>query len=249
MSQQKKVAFVTGAAMGLGLATAKMLSEEGYRVVMADIDQAHLEGAVKQVGEEAYPLVMDVSDATNVSQGCKKVSTQVGDVSVLINNAGVISYTKVVETSLQEWRRVMSVNLDGAFYVSQQIVPGMKKLGWGRIVNVCSLAMKVGGLYVGTAYVASKGGLASMTFALAKELAPFGITVNAVAPVHLPTPMTEGTKALLGAEVEDRILKSVPVGRLPTLEETLHAIKFLVSPSAGYITGEIIDINGGLHMD
>jgi 3-oxoacyl-[acyl-carrier protein] reductase len=141
---------------------------------------------------------------------------------------------------------VLAVNLDGAMFWSQCVVPGMKAAGWGRIVNVGSLASKTGGITAGTAYSVSKGALAALTFTLARELASHGVTANAIAPAYVNTPMV--TEQLSEAQ-RQALLKQVPVGRFCEPEEFAHVVSFLVSPMSGFITGEVIDLNGGLHMD
>jgi 3-oxoacyl-[acyl-carrier protein] reductase len=140
----------------------------------------------------------------------------------------------------------MAVNLDGAFHWSRAVLPGMKQRKWGRIVNVASLAAKTGGLTAGTAYAASKGALVSLTFSLAREAASFGVTVNAIAPAYVKTPMV--TEQLNEAQ-QRQILAQIPVGRFCEPEEFAHAVLFLASPLSGFITGEVLDLNGGLHMD
>ena len=140
----------------------------------------------------------------------------------------------------------MAVNLDGAFYLARALLPGMRKAGFGRVVNVCSLAMKTGGLTAGTAYTASKGGLGALTFSLAREVAAEGVTVNGVAPAYVRTPMV--TEQLTSAQ-RRALLRQIPIGRFCEPDEVAELIAFLVSPHAGFITGEIIDINGGLHLD
>jgi 3-oxoacyl-[acyl-carrier protein] reductase len=167
-------------------------------------------------------------------------------VDVLVNNAGVLSNSKAEGTDESEWRRLMAVNVDGAFYWSRAVLPGMKQRGWGRIVNVTSLAAKTGGLTAGTAYAASKGALASLTFSLAREAAAQGVTVNAVSPAYVKTPMV--TEQLNDAQ-QRLILAQIPVGRFCEPEEFAHAVCFLASPLSGFITGEILDVNGGLLMD
>ncbi len=165
---------------------------------------------------------------------------------MLINNAGILSNNKVAETTPDEWRKVLSVNLDGAFYLSRLAVPGMKSRKRGRIVNTCSFAMKSGGLTAGTAYTTSKGALAALTFSLARETAAFGITVNAIAPAYIRTPMVE--EQLTQAQ-RDALLKQIPVGRFCEPEEFAHCVRFFLSPLSGFITGEILDLNGGLQFD
>jgi 3-oxoacyl-[acyl-carrier protein] reductase len=141
---------------------------------------------------------------------------------------------------------VLAANLDGAFYLAREVIPGMKARRWGRIVNVCSMAAKTGGLTAGTAYATSKGALVSLTFSLARELASFGVTVNGIAPAYVRTPMVTEQ---LNADQRRQLLSQIPVGRFCEPEEFAHVVRFLVSPLAGFITGEIVDINGGLVMD
>ncbi|MDH5189088.1 MAG: SDR family oxidoreductase [Rhodospirillaceae bacterium] len=231
-----KTALVTGAAGPIGWAACQVLAEDGCDVIAADIHAEGLEG------ENIRALVLDVSDPDAV----KAAAGQVGQVDILVNNAGVLSNHKSAGTTADEWRRVMSVNLDGAFYLSQAFLPGMREKGWGRIINMASLAMKVGGITAGTAYTTSKGGMAALTFSLAREVAAEGVTVNAIAPAYVMTPMVSEQ---LTEEQRQKILGDIPVGRFCEPEEVVHAVRFLVSPLAGFITGEIIDINGGLHFD
>jgi len=246
MDDTIKQAIVTGAGGVLGRAVARFLAKEGYRVVLVDVAAASLETLAQELGAKAHALVLDISAPENVAAGCDKIRREVGDISVLINNAGILSNNKAVETSAREWRQVMAVNLDGAFYLSREWLPAMKARGWGRIVNVCSLAMKTGGLTAGTAYTSSKGALASLTFSLARECAPFGITVNGISPAYIKTPMITD---FLSTDQQKQLLAQIPVGRFCEAEEVAHAVAFLVSPLSGFITGEIIDINGGLQMD
>jgi 3-oxoacyl-[acyl-carrier protein] reductase len=243
---QSQVALVTGAAGSMGLATASMLAVEGYRVAMADLAGAKLDAAVAGIGATARGFGFDISDPAAVEAAFHKIESELGPVDVLINNAGILSNNKVAETTPDEWRKVLSVNLDGAFYLSRLAVPGMKARKRGRIVNTCSLAMKSGGLTAGTAYTTSKGALAALTFSLARETASFGITVNAIAPAYIRTPMVE--EQLTQAQ-RDALLKQIPVGRFCEPEEFAHCVRFFLSPLSGFITGEILDLNAGLHFD
>ena len=241
-----KVALVTGAAGVLGFATAQALAADGMKVVLADIEGERLRELATKVDGDVVPLVLDVSDADAAADACAGFAVSGGGVDVLVNNAGVLSNSKAAETSPEEWRRIMAVNLDGAFYLSRACLPGMKAKGWGRIVNVCSLAAKTGGLTAGTAYTASKGGLEALTFSLARESAGDGVTVNGIAPAYIKTPMVTEQ---LSEEQRQKLLADIPVGRFCEADEVAHVVRFLVSPLSGFITGEIIDINGGLHMD
>lgn len=240
------VALVTGAAGAMGLAVARMLAAEGYRVAMADLPGAKLDAAAAGIGAAARGFGFDVSDAAAAETAFRKIESELGPVDVLINNAGILSNNKVAETTPDEWRRVLAVNLDGAFYLSRLAVPGMKSRKRGRIVNTCSLAMKSGGLTAGTAYTTSKGALAALTFSLARETASFGVTVNAIAPAYIRTPMVE--EQLTQAQ-RDALLKQIPVGRFCEPEEFAHCVRFFLSPLSGFITGEILDLNAGLHFD
>ncbi len=241
-----KVALVTGAAGVLGFATAEALAADGMNVVLADIDGERLQVLAAQVDGDAVPLVLDVSNPDAAADACAGLAEDCGGVDVLVNNAGVLSNSKVAETSPEEWRRIMAINLDGAFYLSRACLPGMKAKGWGRIINVCSLAAKTGGLTAGTAYTASKGGMEALTFSLARESAGDGVTVNGIAPAYIKTPMVTEQ---LSEEQRQQLLADIPVGRFCEAEEVANVVRFLVSPLSGFITGEIIDINGGLHMD
>jgi 3-oxoacyl-[acyl-carrier protein] reductase len=238
--------LVTGAAGSMGLATAKALLEDGYSVVMGDLDAGRLKSLAAPLGSHAHPLAFDVSDFKQVQAAVRRVEGEIGPIDVLVNNAGILSNNKVAETSPDEWHKVLSINLDGAFYLSKLILPGMKARRWGRIVNTCSFAMKSGGLTAGTAYTTSKGALQALTFSLARECASFGVTVNGIAPAHVRTPMVTEQ---LTEEQRQKLLAVIPVGRFCEPEEFAHCVRFFVSPLSGFITGEILDLNGGLQFD
>ena len=220
--------MVTGAAGTMGRAVVAFLKEDGLKVLGMDLKGSDVD--------------CDVSDPVAVHSAVKEI----GQIDVLVNNAGVLSNNKVEATTPKEWRRVLAANLDGAFYLAHEVVPGMKARRWGRIVNTCSLAAKTGGLTAGTAYSTSKGALTSLTFSLARELAPFGVTVNGISPAYVKTPMV--TEQLTEAQ-RQALIAQIPVGRFCEPEEFAHVVRFLVSPLAGFITGEIVDLNGGLVMD
>ena len=222
--------MVTGAAGTMGRAVAAALAADGLKVIGVDV-KPHRGG-----------IVCDISDP----QAVARVVRSIGPVDVLVNNAGILSNNKSEATTPEEWRRVLAANLDGAFYLSRAVIPGMKQRRWGRIVNTCSLAAKTGGLTAGTAYSTSKGALTSLTFSLARELAPFGVTVNGISPAYVRTPMV--TRQLTAAQ-RKAVLAQIPVGRFCEPQEFAHVVRFLVHPLAGFITGEIVDLNGGVVMD
>jgi 3-oxoacyl-[acyl-carrier protein] reductase len=243
---ESRVAMVTGVGGAMGAAIARALLEEGHRVVLADTDRAALEAVRAALGEGTFAIQFDLSDPGQIHSACVDVREKVGPVDILVNNAGVLSNHKLAETNPDEWRRIMAVNLDGPYHLSREWVPSMKERKWGRIVNMCSVAMKTGGLTAGTAYTASKGALGGLTFSLARELAPHGVTVNGIAPAYVKTRMITEQ---LTEEQRQQTLKQIPVGRFCEPEEIAHAVVFLASPLAGFITGELLDINGGLHLD
>jgi 3-oxoacyl-[acyl-carrier protein] reductase len=227
-----KTAVVTGAAGTMGAAVVRAFLEDGLNVFSIDVKKS----------PAGQSIVCDITDPAAVEKAAKTI----GDVDILINNAGILSNNKVEASTPEEWRKVLAVNLDGAFYMARAFVPGMKKRRWGRIVNTCSLAAKSGGITAGTAYTASKGAMTSLTFSLARELASFGVTVNGISPAYVKTPMV--TEQLTEAQ-RQALIAQIPVGRFCEPEEFAHVVRFLVSPLAGFITGEIVDLNGGLVMD
>jgi len=243
---EDKVALVTGAAGTMGLAVVKALLEDGCKVAMVDVSDARNRALADELGPRAQAFSFDISDPTAVSDGHARIVKSLGPVDILVNNAGILSNNKIEATEAGEWRRVLGANLDGAFYLAQQVVPAMKARRFGRIINTSSLAAKTGGLTAGTAYSVSKGAMSSLTFSLARELAPFGVTANAVAPAYVKTPMITEQ---LSEEQRQKLLKDIPVGRFCEPEEFAHVVCFLASPLSGFITGEIIDLNGGLLMD
>lgn len=243
----EQVALVTGANGGMGLAVAQALLRAGYRLAVTDLDTTH----AQQVLGTADPARisyqrMDVSDPAAVDTAIGHIESTMGRVDVCVNNAGILQYAGCEDTTPQLWRRIMAVNLDGVFYVSQRVAPGMKARGFGRIVNVASFGAKTGGLSPLPAYASSKGGVVSLTFSFAREYAPYGVTCNAIAPAFVKTQMvTEQVSEQRQAELK----KMIPVGRFCELDEFAHCILFLAHPMSGFITGEVLDLNGGLQFD
>jgi 3-oxoacyl-[acyl-carrier protein] reductase len=240
-----RVAVVTGAAGTMGFAAAKRLSADNYKVALIDVVADRLQAVSKEL-KGSLAIAADIAQPDKIVAIVSEVEQKLGPISVLVNNAGILSNNKSAETSPEEWRRVMGVNLDAAFFLSRAVLPGMKQRKYGRIVNVCSLSMKSGGLTAGTAYTTSKSAMGGLTFSLAREAAAFGVTVNGIAPAYVKTPMV--TEQLTEAQ-RQALLAQIPVGRFCEPEEFAHCVAFLVSPMSGFITGEILDINGGLHFD
>jgi 3-oxoacyl-[acyl-carrier protein] reductase len=244
--ETKKTALVTGGAGSIGAAVAARLTSDGMIVVLNDIDEEKVRGITDRYGDDMVPLAFDISDPQQVEQMVSKITGDIGPIDVLVNNAGILSNNKIETTPQDEWRRVLDVNLSGAFYLSKAVVPAMKRKRWGRIVNICSLAAKSGGITAGTAYTASKGALVSLTFSIARETASYGITVNGISPGYVKTPMVTEQ---LSKKKQKEILAQIPVGRFCDPQEVAHVVAFLVHPLSGFITGEIIDINGGVLFD
>lgn len=247
MSKQEPcLALVTGAAGTMGQAITRQLVADGHKVMALDLRTESMQPLVDEMPGKVVAVAVDISNADALEQVYRKLRAEHGPVQILVNNAGVLSNNKAVETTPDEWRRIMSVNLDGAFYLSRLVLAEMREAGWGRIVNICSLGIKTGGLTAGTAYAASKGGLGVLTFSLARETASFGITVNGIAPGYVLTPMVTEQ---LSEEQRQKLLREIPVGRFCGADEVAHLVSYLAGPHSGFITGEIIDMNGGLHMD
>jgi 3-oxoacyl-[acyl-carrier protein] reductase len=240
-----KTAVVTGAAGNSALAAVRALLEDGAQVALVDPDALRLDTLIRFLRGSTVAVPCDSSEAGAVRQAHQQVEKLLGPVDILINAAEQASPNRIEATDADEWRRVIGANLDSAFHWSRAVLPSMKKRGWGRIVNVLSLAAKNGD-DAGTAYAAAHGALAALTFSLAREAAAQGVTVNGVAPAYI-----ESSAAIeqLNDAQRRQLLAQIPVGRFGKPEEFAHAVRFLVSPLAGFITGEIVDVNGGVLMD
>lgn len=246
LTLQDKLALVTGAAGTMGRAVVRALLADGCRVALIDRAEAPLAALQAEHGQQVAGWVCDIGDPEAVQATHQQLRQHWGEVDLLVNNAGILSNNKVEATTVAEWRAVLASNLDGALFWAQAVVPAMKARRWGRIINTSSLAAKTGGLTAGTAYAVSKGAMGALTFSLARELAAWGVTCNAIAPAYVKTPMV--TEQLNEAQ-RSELLRQIPVGRFCEPEEFAHAVRFLASPLAGFITGEILDLNGGLLMD
>ena len=248
MSLNGKVSIVTGAARGLGEAIALELARRGSEMVVCDVN---LEGvkkvaeAIGATGKRAIAMKVDVTKAPEVTQMVDRAIKEFGRVDILINNAGICQVVTIEQMTEQDWDRVMAVNVKGVFLCSKAVMGIMKRQRSGRIVNMGSIAGKVGGIVTGANYSVSKAGVICFTKALAREMAPYGVTVNAVAPGVIETDMTHG---ITGGDFSN-YLRTIPLGTIGSAQDVAYAVGFLVSDEARYITGEILDVNGGQLMD
>lgn len=243
-----KVAVVTGARRGMGRSHALVLAEQGAKVAVTDIDLAECQQVVDEIaaqGGEAAAFKLDVSDAREVNEVFDKIVERFSRVDILVNNAGVYAPKPALDITEEEWEKTIHINLKGEFLCAQRAAKEMAKNKWGRIVNIASIAS--GGVGVGIAggahYTASKGGVLGMTETLAVEWAPLGITVNAIGPGAIDTPMVSA--AQIPQEAMNAMLSAVPLKRIGKPEEVSSAVVFLVSEEASYVTGATLYVDGG----
>jgi 3-oxoacyl-[acyl-carrier protein] reductase len=241
-----RIAFITGASRGIGRACAIALSAGGAKVVLAARQLDKLEAVAAEIraaGGETFVVPIDLASQDSIKEAFSKASKEFGRIDILINNAGLTRDGLAMRMKRDDWDAVIQTNLSGSFFCIQQVMPAMVRERWGRIVNITSVVGESGN--AGQAnYAASKAGLIGLTKSLAQELASRNITVNAVAPGFVETDMT----ASLSDELKAKIKESVPLKRIGKPEDIATAVKFLTSDDAAYITGHVLDVNGGMFM-
>ncbi|HEY0758689.1 MAG TPA: 3-oxoacyl-[acyl-carrier-protein] reductase [Acidisarcina sp.] len=243
---QGKTALVSGASQGIGRACALRLAQAGAVVALAARNESKLSEVAAEIaalGGTAHVFVLDADSEESIKAAARAAIAQLGRVDILVNNAGITRDTLLLRMKRADWDSVLSTNLTGAFLLTQALIGPMLKARWGRIVNVSSVTGETGQAGQ-TNYAASKAGLIGFTKALARELASRGITANAVAPGYIETPMT----AVLDQKQRAAVLAQIPLGRVGTDAEVAHAVAFLASEEASYITGHVLDVNGGMYM-
>ena len=245
-SLKGKVALVTGASQGIGRDTALAFSESGAKVAVAARNEEKLTALVAEIaaaGGEAFAVKMDVADAEHVKAGFKQVIEKFGRLDILVNNAAITRDGLAVRMKADDWDDVIRTNLTGAHLCIQQALATMMRARAGRIINIASIVAQMGN--AGQAnYVAAKAGLIGLTKAIAMEISSRNITVNAVAPGFIETPMTD----VLGDKMKDELKTRIPLGRMGSARDVAAAIVFLASDEAGYITGHVLDVNGGMYL-
>jgi 3-oxoacyl-[acyl-carrier protein] reductase len=242
----QRTALVTGASRGIGRSIALKLASAGIKIIVASNERENNDkvvGEITAAGGAALPLFVDMTSQDSIKEAFAEAQKQVGQIDILVNNAGVTKDGLAVRMKREDWDFVLSINLTGAFLASQQALPGMMKARWGRIINIASVVGQSGN--PGQAnYVSTKAGIIGLTKALAQEVGSRNITVNAVAPGYIITDMT----AKLPQEVKDAMLAKVALKRGGTPEDIASAVNFLASDEASYITGHVINVNGGMYM-
>ncbi len=240
----QEVAIITGAAQGIGKAIATTFAKEGARPILFDVNAKKGLAAVQEINDLGYFATFiqcDVSSKKDIERAVEQAVAQCGDIDILVNNAGILHSTEIEDITEEEWNKILSVNLSGVFFMCQQVIPTMKKNNRGSIINLSSLAGRMGGLKNGLAYSATKSGVIGLTYGLATRLAKFNINVNCVAPG--PTE----TDILLTFTEEKRkdLAQSIPLQRFGTPEDIANTVAFLASKRSSFATGAVLDVNGG----
>jgi len=241
-----RVALVTGGSQGIGRACALVLAAAGAKVALCARNQEKLEQVANEIaaaGGASAVFKMDVANEEEIKSGVKVIVAQFGKVDILVNNAGITRDQLVMRMKRADWDDVISTNLTAPFLLTQAVIGSMLKQRWGRIINITSIFGQIG--QAGQAnYASAKAGLIGLTMAVAREVASRNITVNAIAPGWIETAMT----TVLSDEMKEGMMKNIPLGRVGTDLDVAHAVKFLASEEAGYITGEVLKVNGGILM-
>lgn len=238
-----KIALVTGAGGGIGAAIASTLVNHGCSVYVADSNGDAAHKVATELGERGYPLTLDVGNAAEANAAVEQIVRERGRIDIAVNNAGILKTGSILDASIADWDQVCRVNLSGVYYCCKAVLASMVKQRYGKIVNIASVsAMKGGGSFGNVLYGTTKAGVVALTKGLARELAQFGINVNAIAPGVVETNMTG---SLLTPERRKAVLAAIPLGRFASTDDIAHVVALLASDVLGYVTGETIVVDGG----
>ena len=244
-----KNALITGGSRGIGAASAFHLATAGANIAItyssSSDDALKVVRQLEDLGVKAKAYHADAAHKESLHKSMADIISDFGDVHILVNNAGTFVGGTIGEIDEPEYQRVMAINVDSILLLSQAVLPTMKDRGWGRLINLGSLAANTGGITAGTAYTTSKAAVEGLTRSIAREFAPYGITANVVAPAYVMSPMVSQQ---LSDDERSTVLGRIPVGRFCDPEEVAHAVAFLVDKRAGFITGEVISVTGGLAL-
>lgn len=243
MKLEGRKAIVTGGAQGIGLAIAKRLDAEGAQVALFDINEELVKKSAAELSR-GIGIRCDVSSPDSIEAAVKEAAEKMGGLDIVVNNAGILPKSMIEDVTEKEWDLTLDINLKGAFFMSQKALPYLKESEHARIINTSSLAGRMGGFETCMAYSASKGGINAITMGMARQLAKYHINVNAVCPGTTETPITKA----FSEEAMARLLTRIPLGRLGKPEDMAAAVAFLASDDASFITGHMLDVNGGMHM-
>ncbi len=244
---KNRCAIVTGATQGIGKSIATQLAYAGAKIAIVGRNAERAEIVKKSIideGGEAIAVLGDISDDVECKRIAKDVFDKFGQIDILVNCAGCLTSTKIEDITRKEWDNVIGTNLSGTFFMIQSVLPYMKKSNAGRIINISSNAGRMGGYANSQAYTASKGGVIAITKGIARQLAPKGITVNVVCPGTTETEMSK----LYDENTRKKLVERIPIGRLGAPADTASAVCFFASEEAGFITGAVLDVNGGMYM-
>jgi 3-oxoacyl-[acyl-carrier protein] reductase len=242
-----RTAVITGGSKNIGLAIAKKFSQAGLQVSIVSTNKDHLQAAQTYLKGEGYTPSLwatDISDVGSLAPMLQRIHAEHGSIDILVNCAGILDLSTVEDTTEEMWDSVLDINLKGTFFITQKCLPYLKLGTDPRIINIASNAGRMGGYANGMSYTASKGGMISITYGLARKLAPFGITVNCVAPGTIDSDMTR----MRDADTHKKLLEKFPIGRIGTSDEVASAACYFASRESGFTTGAVLDVNGGMFM-
>lgn len=243
----KRTAVITGGSKNIGLAISEKFAQAGLQVAIISSNSGHLNSAQAYLRGKGFSVSVwpcNIAEVDTISLTLEKIQRQHGSIDILVNCAGMLDLSSIEDTTEDKWNDVLDVNLKGSFFITQKCIPYLKDGVDPRVINIASNAGRMGGYANGMSYTASKGGMISMTYGLARRLAPFGITVNCVAPGTIESDMSR----MRDPETHNKLLEKFPLGRIGTAEEVASAVCYFASKESSFTTGAVLDVNGGMFM-